>query len=262
MSRYLTTAFGIAVLLIASTGLAKERTALESASVKAAMDCVAAAALNDPDIMSLYQENRLKQVTDRIVLHSDVCENPLTAMRLLHDQIHGRGTGGRFLRGDYLADLPRAVRERIGVEIARRIIAARPDVGGSYGTAYPGLSRELLNHNGSIMSLVESSDGSRTIYYQAPRSAMAELGVRPGTLLFQGYDTNGHWLGTAYVFKLGCPPTPYRVEGSLQSNYYGGRYVRLRGPAPFEYIACTPFSYSWDDNSDLVFDYLEPREAE
>jgi hypothetical protein len=182
MSRYLPTAFGIAVLLIASTGLAKERTALESASVKAAMDCVAAAALNDPDIISLYQENGLKQVTDRIVLHSDVCENPLTAMRLLHYQIHGLGTGGRFLRGDYLADLPRAVRERIGVEIARRIIAARPDVGGSYGTAYPGLSgRELLNHNGSIMSLVEGGDGSRTIYYHAPRSAMAELGVRPGT---------------------------------------------------------------------------------
>jgi hypothetical protein len=82
------------------------------------------------------------------------------------------------------------------------------------------------------------------------------------TLLFQGYETNGHWLGTAYVFKRGCPPIPYHVEGSLQSNYYGGRYVRLRGPAPFEYIGCNPFSYSWDANSDLVFDYLEPRDAE
>jgi hypothetical protein len=137
------------------------------------------------------------------------------------------------------------------------------DVRKSYAWAYPGqYERQSLNHNGSIMSLVEGDGGSRTIYYQAPRSAMAELGVRPGTLLFQGYETNGHWLGTAYVFKRGCPPIPYHVEGSLQSNYYGGRYVRLRGPAPFEYIGCNPFSYSWDDNSDLVFDYLEPRDAE
>jgi hypothetical protein len=138
-----------------------------------------------------------------------------------------------------------------------------PDVRNSYACAYPGqYERQSLNHNGSIMSLVEGDGGSRIIYYQAPRSAMAELGVRQGTLLFQGYEANGHWLGTAYVFKRGCLPIPYHVEGSLQSNYYGGRYVRLRGPAPFEYIGCTPFSYSWDHNSDLVFDYLEPREAE
>jgi hypothetical protein len=134
-----------------------------------------------------------------------------------------------------------------------------PDVRDSYAWAYPGqYERQSLNHNGSIMSLVEGDGGSRTIYYQAPRSAMAELGVSPGTLLFKGYETNGNWLGTAYVFKRGCPPIPYDVEGSLQSNYYGGRYVRLRGPAPFEYIGCTPVSYSWDHNSELIFDYMTP----
>ena len=182
MSKYLPATLGIAAMLLASTALAKERSALESASVKAATDCVATDALKDPNITTLYREDRLDEVTDRIVLHSSVCDNPLRAMRLLHDRLYGQGTGRTFLRGDYLADLPRAVHDRIGVEIARRIIAARPDVGGSYGTAYPGLSgRELLNHNGSIMSLVEGGDGSRTIYYHAPRSAMAELGVRPGT---------------------------------------------------------------------------------
>jgi hypothetical protein len=33
---------------------------------------------------------------------------------------------------------------------------------------------------------------------------------------------------------VACPPIPYRVEGSLESNYYGDRYVHLRGAAPFE----------------------------
>ena len=41
-------------------------------------------------------------------------------MQLLHERIYGAGTGRRFLRGDYLDDLPRAVHERIKVEIARR----------------------------------------------------------------------------------------------------------------------------------------------
>ena len=36
-------------------------------------------------------------------------------MRLLHDRLYGEGTGQAFLRGDYLADLPRAVGERLKV---------------------------------------------------------------------------------------------------------------------------------------------------
>jgi hypothetical protein len=58
-----------------STNLGK-RSALESASVKAATDCVAAAALNNSNIVKLYQQNRLKEVTDWIVLKSDACDNP------------------------------------------------------------------------------------------------------------------------------------------------------------------------------------------
>lgn len=197
MSKYLPAALGITALLIASTALANDRSELERSSVKAATDCVAAAALNNPNIISLYQEDRLKEVTDWIVLRSSACDNPIRTMRLLHDRLYGEGTGRTFLRGAYLDDLPRAVRERIRVEVARRL-ASRPDVGGSYGTAYPGLSgRESLNHNGSIMSLVEGDNSSRAIYYQVPRPVMAEIGVRPGTLLFQGYESNRHWFGTA-----------------------------------------------------------------
>jgi hypothetical protein len=109
------------VLLFASPGLAKERSALEIATIKAATDCVAAAALNNQNIAVLYGEGRLKEVTDWIVLKSSACENPLRAMELLHDQLYGAGTGRRFLLGDYVADLPRAVGERIGVEVAKRI---------------------------------------------------------------------------------------------------------------------------------------------
>jgi hypothetical protein len=73
------------VVLLTSPGLAGERSELEKAAIKAASDCVAAAALNNPNITSSYREGRLKEITDWIVLKSNACENQLTAMRLLHD---------------------------------------------------------------------------------------------------------------------------------------------------------------------------------
>src|SRR5271165_2662361 len=121
MSKCLPATLGIAAILMASTALATERSELEKSSIKAATDCVAAAALNNPNITTLYREDRLDEVTDRIVLHSSVCDNPLRAMRLLHDRLYGEGTGRAFLRGAYLADLPRAVRERISDEVEERI---------------------------------------------------------------------------------------------------------------------------------------------
>jgi hypothetical protein len=127
MSNYLPTTLGIVAMLVVSTALAKERSPLESASVKAATDCVAVAALKDGNIVTLYRENRLKEITDRLVLRSSACDSPFTAMRLLHDRLYGAGTGQKFLLGDYLADLPRAVRERIKGEMDKRIASETGD---------------------------------------------------------------------------------------------------------------------------------------
>jgi hypothetical protein len=123
--------------LMASTAPATARSEMESASVKAATDCVAAAALNNSEITTFYQENRLREVTNWVVLRSSACDNPLNAMRLLHDRIYGQGTGQTFLRGDYLDDLPRAVGERIKIEVLRRIVQKSNEIRGS-SAAIPG----------------------------------------------------------------------------------------------------------------------------
>jgi hypothetical protein len=58
-------------------------------------------------------------------------------MRLLHDRLYGAGTGRSFVRGDYLADLPRAVRERISGEVEKRISAEyRADPLKNYATPF------------------------------------------------------------------------------------------------------------------------------
>ena len=53
MSKYLPATLGIAAMLIASTALARERSALESSSVKAASELRPAAALYNPNITTL-----------------------------------------------------------------------------------------------------------------------------------------------------------------------------------------------------------------
>jgi hypothetical protein len=256
MLKHLSASLVIAAIFITSTALAIERSELETSSIIAATDCVAQAALKNPDIVTLYRQNRLNELTDWIVLRSKVCDKTLTAMRLHHEQIYGKGSGRLFLQGAFLADLPRAVGERIGIDLANRALQS-PEISGSFARAYPGPhDRGQWNHNGSLMSLVEGENNTRAIYYHFPRPDMADIGVREGTLLFRGYETNGRWFGIAYVFKWGCPPIPYRVEGNLYLNDRGGWSVHLRGPAPAEYIGCDPITYSWTQNSDLIFEYL------
>jgi hypothetical protein len=57
MSKYLP-----AVMLLAGPALA--RSELEVTSIKAATDCVAKAAVNNLNITTIYQRNRLKSITD------------------------------------------------------------------------------------------------------------------------------------------------------------------------------------------------------
>src|ERR1700730_2310163 len=278
MSKYLPATLGIAAMLLASTSLAQGRSELEKSSIKAATDCVATAALNNPNITKLYREDRLDEVTNWIVLHSDACDNPLRAMRLVHDRLYGQGTGRIFLRGDYLADLPRAVGERIKGEVLKRI--ARESGVGDTNSSVPQIStppssanagqlngqqrRYNLNHNDSEMVLIEdvAANGKGAIYYRSPRNVLRELGVSEGTLLFRGtvynrqISTTGlasDYSGTAFTFQEGCAPIPYHVNGTWSQS----KTFMLEGPAPEDYDGCRPTSYSWNHNSQLRFNVIE-----
>jgi hypothetical protein len=204
MSKCLAASFGAAAVFIACTALAVERSELERSSVKAASDCVAQAALNDPDIITLYRQNRLKEVTDRIVLHSSVCDNPLRAMRLLHDRIYGRGTGQIFLRGDYLADLPRAVHERI-----------RNDIEGSYAGLPPPAPNVDQPSSGTALRVVRippndalnireyPTDQSRIIDIIPPdATGVISLGETQGEWIFVQYDRAKGWVNRRFVQPL------------------------------------------------------------
>lgn len=200
MRKYLPVAIGIAAMLLAGPVLAKKRSPLEAATVKAASDCVAAAALNNPKITELYQQNKLKSVTDWIVLKSDACENQLTAMRLLHDRLYGAGTGRAFLLGDYLADLPRAVDERIRVEVENLIAGRDPPVvahGGDEGTT---LRVKKIDPNDVLMIREYPTSESRVIDTIPPNGhGIQYLDQASGDWLFVRYERSEGWVHSRYV---------------------------------------------------------------
>ena len=104
-------------------------------------------------------------------------------------------------------------------------------------------------HNGSLMN-IEVSGGDMIIRYLVPRRGMQEQGVMGDEVLFSGKIIAGIAYGTAYIFKGGCPPAPYRVSGRFDE---GG--LILKGKAPFfQRGTCHIAGYrSSGENNTLIF---------
>jgi len=222
MSKYIPATLAIAAMLLASTSLAQGRGELEKSSIKAATDCVAAAALNNPNITTLYQEDRLKEVTDWIVLHSDACDNPLRAMRLLHDRLYGGGTGRTFLRGDYLADLPRAVRERISDEVQRRIAITRGLKSPGYATPNPLPSTNTDQLKEGARLRVEGVGSNEVLHMRQDATVASRIvGMIPPNategLIYLG-EAQGQWVFVRYE---------NRAEGWVERRFV--RSIASRG---------------------------------
>ena len=92
-------------------------------------------------------------------------------------------------------------------------------------TTSPSLSG-TWEHNGSRMKVEQSETGEVFIYYEEPRAGLRET-ISPGTKLLEGRISGGRISGTAYVFKRGCPPAAYPVEGSADEET-----LTLTGPTP------------------------------
>ena len=116
-------------------------------------------------------------------------------------------------------------------------------------TSLPAMAgSSLWNHNGSQM-LLQSSGNSRIITYHNPRPGIS---ARPGQVLFEGRRVGNTYRGTAYTFRSGCRPAPYKVSGRLRSE----TRIVLRGAAP-KRSGCRVIGYTKNSgNSRLVFSYI------
>lgn len=89
-------------------------------TIRAATDCIAREAGRHPDIVSGYRYNNLGPM---IAEGWRACTNSLAEIAVMHDGLHGQGTGILFVKGAYADDLTRAVRSRLQAEMDRRIAA-------------------------------------------------------------------------------------------------------------------------------------------
>lgn len=92
----------------------------------------------------------------------------------------------------------------------------------------------LWSHNGSVMRLTANGN-NRQIVYERPRSGLAERGVEPGEVLFDGQRNGNSYSGIAYIFTKSCGKAAYSVSGSVQEN---DTRVVMTGFAPRFNSAC------------------------
>jgi hypothetical protein len=82
-------------------------------------------------------------------------------------------------------------------------------------------------HNGSVMRL-QASGTSRTIAYERPRQGLAQIGVYPGRILFEGERYGQTMSGTArmYSTQRQGEETKYAVNGPISAS---GNRITLVG---------------------------------
>lgn len=85
------------------------------------------------------------------------------------------------------------------------------------------------DHNDSVMRYEEDGKKRRFVYDQ-PRQSLKGAGVKNGTVLFEGEEKkDGRLAGYAKLFRKGCDPIDYFVEGSLDKDK---GEVLLQGQVP------------------------------
>jgi hypothetical protein len=105
-------------------------------------------------------------------------------------------------------------------------------------------------HNRSIVYMTE--DGThRRIYYDDPRPGLQEVGVKKGTLLFDGVVDGTTVSGTAFVFAKDCDPLPFAVRGKLARD---GKRIALNGKAPRIGTQCRTVG---DKQEELIFGFFK-----
>ncbi len=115
----------------------------------------------------------------------------------------------------------------------------------------PARADSCWNHNGSVMRL-KANGNQRFFYYENPRSGIQAVGVKPGTLLFDGVNSGDYYSGTARVFSKGCAPLEYAVKGPV-TRPNGQIVITMTGKRKV-WKNCNPTKQKAKDT--LVFTYM------
>jgi hypothetical protein len=112
----------------------------------------------------------------------------------------------------------------------------------------------IWTHNRSRVYL-KTSGNRRWFYYETPEPSLLRLGVKRGTLLFDGKIRRGdadqwEYDGQSYVFSSKCPPTPFKVHGEVSLD---DMEVSMSGAPPSQTSACQVLDGRNERSRSLLF---------
>ncbi|WP_336812431.1 hypothetical protein [Bosea sp. MMO-172] len=137
-------------------------------TIRAATDCISREAARHPDILNGYRYNNLGPMIGE---GWRVCTNALAEVAVMHDSLHGAGTGLIFVKGAYFEDLPRAVRTRIQSEMDRRIAALDQ----AEAVARAEQARREVERQQHLESIEKAADTLRDRAYQCTSPQLEKL---------------------------------------------------------------------------------------
>ena len=103
-------------------------------------------------------------------------------------------------------------------------------------------------HNGSEMRLVAEGK-KRSFVYHLPRTGLAEVGIKEGTVLFSGERTGNRYEGMARRFSIKCANRDYKVGGEITDERRISLLGTVQGQDP---KTCRP-GPMYDDELEFEF---------
>ena len=114
-------------------------------------------------------------------------------------------------------------------------------------------SAAYWDHNRSVMRMATEAEAVQFIY-EVPRGGLGDLGIRSGTLLFDGRNTGGNaYAGNVTTFSRQCGDLAFAVSGEATSD--GNRLI-VSGQKPNRDRNCRTSGYR---NETLVFELRQVR---
>jgi hypothetical protein len=110
----------------------------------------------------------------------------------------------------------------------------------------------IWSHNNSTMRLV-AEGAERRFVYESPRAGLSAVGVRKGTVLFEGRKDGDRYVGEARIFHPRCGVHTYEVAGTVSPDQ---ERVEMTGNKPDIDSACNVAGTKPDA---LVFEFVELR---
>lgn len=206
--------------------------------------------LHSPDVAASAHDNRAPAPASAEAAAADAWPLVRDTSNVAAIDAYLRRFGETFHGDIARMRLEQLKRQAPGSQILSKGSQGLPPAEAQTGQVCSGAS--IWSHNGSEMRLVAEGQ-KRSLYYHAPRTSLAQVGIKEGTLLFDGERKANRYMGTARRFSEKCRIREYEVSGEIVDE----RRITMRGTVMGVNTATCAASASYEDVLEFAFERCE-----